>query len=168
MSQRHLARMVSLQVLYQLDFGGLLEKKKIEFDLSKNILFYNLQEFADEDFKYKDFVDHLVSEILKNIEEIDKWIKKFAPEWPIKQISMVDRNILRIGIFELIFLKETPPKVAIDEAIELAKRFGSETSGRFVNGVLGAIYEKIKKEDHNKKNNDQESSSVGEKNKNKV
>ena len=144
MSQRHLARMVSLQVLYQLDFGGLLEKKKIEFEVSKNILFYNLQEFADNDFKYKDFVDHLVSEILKNLEEIDKWIKKFAPEWPIKQISMVDRNILRIGIFELIFLKETPPKVAIDEAIELAKRFGSETSGRFVNGVLGAIYEKLK------------------------
>jgi transcription antitermination protein NusB len=144
MSQRHLARMVSLQVLYQLDFGGLLESNKKEFDLSDNVLFYNLQEFAEKDFKYKDFVGHLILEIIKNLEEIDNWIKKFAPEWPIKQISMIDRNILRIGIYELIFLKETPPKVAIDEAIELAKRFGSETSGRFVNGVLGAIYEKLK------------------------
>jgi transcription antitermination protein NusB len=166
MSQRHLARMVSLQILYQLDFSGLLEKNKTEPDLSKNILFYSLQEFADDNFKYKDFVDHLISEILKNLDEIDNWIKKFAPEWPIKQISMVDRNILRIGIFELIFLKETPPKVAIDEAIELAKRFGSETSGRFVNGVLGAIYEKLKKKENNNNHSDeQKSNPTGEKNK---
>lgn len=165
MSQRHLARMVSLQILYQLDFGGLLEPKKKEFDLSNNILFYSLQEFAEKDFKYKDFVNHLLLEIYKNLQEIDEWIKKFAPEWPIKQISMIDRNILRIGIFELVFLKETPPKVAIDEAIELAKRFGSETSGRFVNGVLGAIYEELKKkEKNNDHDNEQKSFSAGEEN----
>ena len=146
MSQRHLARMVSLQILYQLDFSYLLNSKKGNLDKAKKILVYNLQEFAASDFKYKEFVDKITYEILEHLKEIDDWMKKFAPEWPIKQISMIDRNILRIGIFELLFLKETPPKVAIDEAIELAKRFGSETSGRFVNGVLGAVYEKIKKE----------------------
>jgi len=144
MSQRHLARMVSLQILYQLDFSDLFNLKKKE-EKTKKISTYSLQEFATIDFKYKEFVDNLIKAIVENLEKIDEWIKKFAPEWPIKQISVVDRNILRIGIFELIFSEETPPKVVIDEAIELAKRFGSETSGRFVNGVLGAVYEKLKK-----------------------
>lgn len=144
MSQRHLARMVSLQILYQLDFADLFSFRKAEKEKAKKILAYSLQEFAAADFKYKEFVDKITKAIIENLEEIDAWIKKFAPEWPIKQISVVDRNILRIGIFELIFSEETPPKVAIDEAIELAKRFGSETSGRFVNGVLGAVYEQLK------------------------
>lgn len=146
MNQRHLARVVSLQTLYQLDFFGLFEKRgKKAIEKLEKILPYCLKEFSSPPFLDSDFVQKLSAGIVKNQRKIDKWIKKFAPEWPIKQISMIDRNILRIGIFELLFLKETPPKVAIDESIELAKRFGSETSGRFINGVLGAIYEELKK-----------------------
>lgn len=146
MKERHLARMISLQILYQLDFIGLLDDKKIETDEQiERILDYNLEELSSLS-SHKEFSKELVLAILKNLKEINEQIKKFAPDWPIKQISLVDRNVLRIGIFELLF-SETPPKVAIDEAIELAKTFGSETSGRFVNGVLGAIYETIKEKE---------------------
>lgn len=145
MNERHLARIISFQVLYQFDFIDLLEKKNGKFDKElEEILNYNLKEFATPYFKHEKFTRELILKTIENIEEIDKLIKKFAPAWPIKRISPVDRNILRIGIAELLFFDETPPKVAIDEAIELAKKFGSETSGRFVNGVLGTIYEKIK------------------------
>jgi len=147
MNTRHLSRIIIFQTLYQLDFFGFLEKsKKIEKEI-ENIFNYNLKEFASPSFKDNDFSKKLIDEIIKNLKEINNYLKKFAPEWPIEKISLVDRNILRIGITELLFLKETPPKVAIDEAIELAKTFSSETSGRFVNGVLGAIYETIKKEE---------------------
>lgn len=161
MRQRHFARIIALQILYQLDFLGLLDQGKgsVENKKEKEILNQYLKKFflsaktTENDFPIsvssdENFVKKLVLEILVNQKEIDQRIKKFAPEWPIKQISTIDRNILRIGIFEIIFLKETPNKVAIDEAIELAKIFGSETSGRFVNGVLGTIYEKIKKEEN--------------------
>jgi len=77
---------------------------------------------------------------LKNIIEIDNYIIKYATEWPLDQITMVDRNILRIGVYELIFDETIPAKVAINEAIEVAKTFGGASSGKFVNGVLGAIY----------------------------
>lgn len=145
MNQRHLARVVSLQTLYQIDFIGLLDKKTEDSKEQLDKIFnYCLKEFSSPSFLYNDFIKKLTLGIIENREKIDQWIKKFASEWPIKQISIIDRNILRIGIFELIFSKETPPKVAIDESIELAKRFGSETSGRFVNGVLGAIFEQLK------------------------
>lgn len=158
MKQRHFARIIVLQILYQLDFLGLIDcdKKCIEDKRGREILHHYLRNFflspeatsvnfssaASSD---ENFAKDLVLKILTNLKEIDQRIKKYAPEWPIRQISMIDRNILRIGIFEIIFSKETPNKVAIDEAIELAKMFGSETSGRFINGVLGTIYEKIKK-----------------------
>ncbi|MFN3301701.1 MAG: transcription antitermination factor NusB [Patescibacteria group bacterium] len=145
MKERHLARMISLQILYQLDFLGLLEEEKIKTDEKREkILASCLENFPL--FNSENFSKELVLNILKNLKKIDEQIKKFAPEWPIKQISLIDRNVLRIGIFELLF-SETPPKVAINEAIELAKTFGSETSGRFVNGVLGTIYETIKKKE---------------------
>jgi len=146
MNQRHLARMISFQILYQLDFINFFDQKTEKSNEKlEEILNYNIKEFSNSSFKYEKFSRDLVSKILENIKKIDELIEKFAPDWPIKKISLTDRNILRIGIAELLFLKETPPKVAIDEAIELAKTFGSETSGRFINGVLGAIYEEIKK-----------------------
>lgn len=132
---RHLSRAIAMQSLYQWDFGGKKEK-----DLSK-IIEYNLKEFAPGvSSNSKDFTEELVQEVLKNLAEIDKIIEKYAPEWPIEQITIVDRNILRIGIYELKFSKKVPPKVVIDEAIELAKTFGGESSGKFINGVLGSIY----------------------------
>jgi len=82
----------------------------------------------------------LVKGVKNNIGDIDRYITKYATEWPLDQITIVDRNILRIGTYELVFDKDIPEKVAINEAIEIAKAFGGESSGKFVNGVLGAIY----------------------------
>ena len=85
------------------------------------------------------FLGRLAGGVLENIGEIDKIITEFAPSWPISQMAIVDRNLLRMGIYEISMGSETPPKVAINEAVEMAKAFGSESSPRFVNGVLGAV-----------------------------
>jgi len=137
MSSRHLARTITLQTLYEWDFhnqNNNLLPKILERHLKESGL--NTEE--------NEFIKNLVREIVKNLKKIDERITTFAPEWPIEQITLIDKNILRLGIYELLFSKETPPKVCINEAIEIAKTFGGETSGKFVNGVLGAIYEKIK------------------------
>ncbi len=102
----------------------------------------NREEFAPG-LDDQGFVETLLSGVLIKLKEIDGYIVKYAPEWPIEQITNVDRNILRLGIYELMFGGEVPAKVAINEAIELAKTFGGESSGRFVNGVLGAIYKDV-------------------------
>src|SRR3990172_3708920 len=138
MANRHLARSVAMQSLFEWDFSGRKDQ-----NIGK-ILDANVKEFAPgmEDSK---FAKELVEGVLTNRTKIDSIIEKAAPEWPLEQVAMVDRNVLRIGLFELLFgsRKEVPPKVAINEAIELAKTFGSESSGRFVNGVLGTIYREI-------------------------
>jgi N utilization substance protein B len=77
---------------------------------------------------------------MDHLTEIDGLITKYAPDWPLEQITIVDRNVLRIGAYELLYEEDIPPRVAINEAIEIAKNFGGESSGKFVNGVLGAIY----------------------------
>lgn len=136
MSNRHLSRTIAMQTLYQWDFHG---QKKTNFD---DLLGYNLQEFAPG-FQDEGFAKRLIEGVLKNKEEIDELIKKYATEWPIEQITTVDRNILRLGVYELKFDPEIPSKVAINEAIEVAKSFGGESSGKFVNGVLGAIYKEM-------------------------
>ena len=87
----------------------------------------------------KAFARELVKGTIKNREEIDRNIQQFAPAWPVEQISMIDRNILRLAIFEILFDNKVPVKVAVNEAVELAKAFGSESSGKFVNGVLGSV-----------------------------
>lgn len=92
------------------------------------------------------FCRTLVQGVLANSEEIDKIISAFAPNWPLAQMALVDRNILRIAIYEIIMGHETPPKVAINEAVELAKVFGSDSSPKFVNGVLGSVMESLKQE----------------------
>ena len=86
-----------------------------------------------------DFSRELVNGVLFNIQDIDKTIREFAPAFPLEQMSAIDRNILRLAIFEVLFHNKVPFKVAIDEAVELAKTFGSETSPKFVNGVLGSL-----------------------------
>jgi len=138
MANRHLSRSIAMQTLYEWDFNG-RDDKKIEEILERNI-----QEFGPglEDGK---FVRDLIKGVLKNQEKIDAIIAETAPEWPLEQINLIDRNVLRLGIYELLFGNhdEVPPKVAINEAIELAKSFGGETSGKFVNGVLGTIYRAI-------------------------
>jgi N utilization substance protein B len=133
MSNRHLARTIAMQTLYEWDFHG-RETKAVTSMLSRNI-----SEFAPE-FEDTTFAQGLVSGVMDHLTEIDAAIATYAPEWPIEQITIVDRNILRIGVFELVYADAIPSKVAINEAIEVAKSFGGEASGRFVNGVLGAMY----------------------------
>lgn len=138
MANRHLARSIVLQTLFEWDF---LEKKDNSID---NILLRNIQEFAPGVSDIS-FMQTLERGVVEKRPEIDEIIKKAAPDWPLEKISTVDRNILRLGLFELLFADrgEVPSKVAINEAIELAKTFGGETSGKFVNGVLGAVYKEI-------------------------
>jgi N utilization substance protein B len=138
MANRHLARSIAMQSLYEWDFKG---KKTENLD---EIIKKNIQEFAPG-IEDDSFVYHLVKNTIKNQDKIDPLIEKCAPEWPLEQVTVVDRNILRLGIYELLFgnYDDVPPKVAINEAIELAKSFGGESSGRFVNGVLGTIYREL-------------------------
>lgn len=127
-----------MQTLFEWDFNG-----KKNNDL-KDALKRNEEEFAtgvgDDSFMHK-----LAEGILRKYPDLDKIISKAAPDWPIEKIATIDRNILRIGLFELLFgdKLEVPPKVAINEAIELAKTYGGENSGKFINGVLGAVYKEL-------------------------
>ena len=137
MANRHLSRSIVLQTLFEWDFNN------GKLDLQESMK-RNLKEFGPG-LEDDAFVFALTEEVLKKREVIDEIIEKAAPEWPIDKISVVDRNILRIGLTELLFGDRTqvPPKVAINEAIELAKTFGGENSSKFVNGVLGAVYKEI-------------------------
>lgn len=138
MANRHLARSTVLQTLFEWDF------RHLDLDTAKEALTRNLGEFAPG-MNDSAFVDNLLGTVVGKYKDLDNIIEKAAPEWPIEKISVVDRNVLRIGLAELLFSdrKEVPPKVAINEAIELAKAFGGETSGKFVNGVLGAVYKEM-------------------------
>ena len=133
MSNRHLARTVAMQTLYMWDFNG-QQEKNLEPLVQKN-----LREFAPG-FDDEGFSEATVNGVIKNLAVINQYIAKYAPDWPLEQITAVDRNILRLGIYEMLFNKDIPERVAINEAIEIAKAYGGESSGKFVNGVLGAIY----------------------------
>jgi N utilization substance protein B len=141
MSTRHIARTLALQTLFELDMR---EELSIPFEKAKEIIVRNQEEFG-EGLKDITFANILVQECLSRRITIDDIITRAAPDWPLDKIGTVDRNVLRIGLCELLFgdRSQVPPKVAIDEAIELAKSFGGETSGKFVNGVLGAIYKEM-------------------------
>lgn len=138
MASRHLARITVFQSLFEWDFNGQTE------NLSE-VVKRNIERFtpAEDDIE---FITSLAIGISEKLTEIDKVITDTAPEWPLAQITAVDRNILRLGIYELVFVKEVPPKVVINEAVELAKSFGAESSGKFVNGVLGTLFKKIEPE----------------------
>lgn len=138
MANRHLSRSIVMQSLYEWDF-----KKKMSEQLEE-IVGRNLKEFGPG-LEDAEFVWKLIKGVIKYSPQIDKIIEKSAPEWPLEQITVVDRNVLRIGLYELLFAdwQEVPPKVAINEAIELAKTFGGESSGKFINGVLGTVYREI-------------------------
>lgn len=127
---RHLSRVIIMQTLYEWDFrpeGDIDEIKQRNID--------NYEEDADTDF-----INETIKGVMDNAKESDELITKAAPEWPLEQISTVDKTILRIAVFEILHSKEVPPKVAINEAVELGKTFGSENSSKFINGVLGTIY----------------------------
>ena len=138
MANRHLARSVVLQTLFEWDTTHAPDTEV------PAILARNAEEFGGEDADTP-FMHMLLNGVLAKRADIDLIIEKAAPEWPLERIAPVDRNILRLGLFELLFADraQVPAKVAINEAIELAKTFGGDSSGRFVNGVLGAVYKEI-------------------------
>ena len=138
MASRHLSRSIAMQSLYEWDF------KEQNPATLEDIINHNVAEFAPG-MESANFIKNLVNGAIGRIREIDQIIEKAAPQWPIDQIAMVDRAVLRLGIYELLFGNhdEVPPKVAINESIELAKTFGGDASGKFVNGVLGTIYREI-------------------------
>ena len=138
MASRHLSRSIVMQSLYEWDF---MSKKPEALD---KIVEKNIKEYGPG-LEDTNFIWQLIKGVVEKLPHIDKVIEKAAPEWPLEQITIVDRNVLRIGLYELLYAKkeEVPPKVAINEAIELAKTFGGENSGKFINGVLGTVYKEM-------------------------
>lgn len=138
MASRHLSRSIAMQSLYEWDFWG-RDDSRLE-----SIIENSVKEFGPG-LEDTSFIREIINGVLKHLDKINDIIEKSAPEWPLDQITIVDRNVLRVGIYELLWGKreEVPPKVAINEAIELAKNFGGENSGKFINGVLGTIYREI-------------------------
>ena len=126
---RHKAREIALQVLYEMDSVGHKPEPALERLLSRTEVSVDISAF----------VAALVSGVIKNREQLDQNIRDFAPAWPLDQISIIDRNILRLAIFEILHDNKIPVKVAINEAVELAKTYGSNNSSRFINGVLGSV-----------------------------
>ena len=142
-SNRHLGRIVALQTLYEFEF-----RKEVRDDTvdQADILTRNLEKY-ESSVDDIDFVKNLVSGVLNRVAELDELLRPLAPEWPLEQIARIDRAVLRIGLYELMFSEESvPPKVVINEAVELAKAFGSDNSGKFVNGVLGTAYRSLQED----------------------
>ena len=138
-SNRHLGRIVALQTLYEQEFRAECGDNDFDIDdvLSRNIARYS------ETIEDKDFIIALTKGVNDSLTELDALLQPLAPEWPINQIARMDRIVLRIGLYELKHQKDVPPKVAINEAVELAKAFGGDNSSKFVNGVLGTAYRQM-------------------------
>ena len=139
-SNRHLGRVIVLQSLYEYELRTLASDPEVDLDIiiAKNIEPYE-KTLGDTEFVY-----NLARKVAENFESLDKVLQPMAPEWPISSISAIDRNVLRMGLYELSECRDkVPPKVAINEAVELAKAFGSDNSSRFINGVLGTAYKEL-------------------------
>ncbi len=126
---RRRARAIALQALYEIDST----RHEAEAVVSRLLAEEELPEENNA------FVRKLVNQVVRNKENLDHNIQRFAPAWPIGQIPVIDRNILRLAIFEVLFDNKVSIKVAINEAVELAKKFGSDSSPKFINGVLGSV-----------------------------
>ncbi len=133
MSNRYTSRTLAVQTLYEWDFRGK------NASMVPEVLEYNFSEFAP-DFDDEGFAKKLIDGVVEHLGDIDALIIKYAPEWPLEQITTIDRNILRLGIYEMVYDPDIPARVAINESIELAKAYGGASSSKFVNGVLGSIY----------------------------
>lgn len=138
MAQRHVARSLILQVLFALDF---ISREETQI---RELVRYCADEFGSGFGDYN-FVESIILGVQKKKHILDEIIEKAAPKWPIEVMSPIDRNILRMGLYELVFgnYEQVPPKVAINEAVEIAKSFGTDSSRRFINGVLGTVYKEI-------------------------
>ena len=127
--KRHKARIIALKTLYELDSVGHEPQESLSRLLEENPAPADVVAFAQE----------LVSGVLDHREEIDEVIRTKAPAWPLDQVAVIDRNILRLAIYEILIDNRVPVRAAINEAVELAKSFGGESSPKFVNGVLGSV-----------------------------
>lgn len=139
-SNRHLGRIVALQTVYEYEFRNQANDDTADLD---EILTRNMDRYQEaiDDTK---FVSALVKGVVDHSSELDEKLQPIAPDWPIEQVARIDRNILRIGLYELLYQADTvPPKVVINEAVELAKAFGSDNSSKFINGVLGTAYRSL-------------------------
>ena len=128
---RRRGRSLALQVLYDVDLTEHAWHPSLMWHVENSRSSQSAASFAED----------CIKGVIQNIADLDSAIGKFAPAWPLSQIATVDRNILRLAIYELRFTIDTPPGAVINEAIELAKTYGSETSPRFINGVLGSAHE---------------------------
>lgn len=139
-SNRHLGRIVALQTLYEYEFRTEVGDADAT---AKNILNRNISRYK-ADIGDIPFVEGIVNGALDNLKSIDDKLRPLAPDWPLEQISRIDRAVLRIGLYELLYCADDVPHgVAINEAVELAKAFGSDNSGKFINGVLGTAYRSL-------------------------
>lgn len=130
--QRHLGRQLALQWLYQIDVGHLPPA-----DVMAEVPDEEALDGIDDEGV--GFARQLAHGLIADRQRIDEMIEKYAPEWPLERMAGVERNVLRIALYEILDEPEIPPRVSIDEAVEVAKTFGAEESGKFVNGILGAF-----------------------------
>jgi N utilization substance protein B len=142
-SNRHLGRIIALQTLYEDEFRRDCQDKNLDLRtvLERNI--HRYKRMLDD----ADFVTELVNGVIAKQQQLDDVLQPVAPEWPLSQIARMDRVVLRIGAYELLHGSSVPPKVVINEAVELAKAFGGENSSKFVNGVLGTILRQKEEQD---------------------
>ena len=141
-SNRHLGRIVALQSLYEYEFRH-SDETPVDVDA---VIERNLDRYKDDIGDTK-FVSELVNGVIEHLAKLDETLQPLAPDWPLAQVARIDRNILRIGLYELLYRKEdVPSRVAINEAVELAKSFGSDNSSKFINGVLGTAYRTLVEE----------------------
>lgn len=126
---RRKARVLALQVLYEIDGAG---------HDPESVMAQRIRDMS-QPRAVESFARKIIRGVLENLERIDRIIMTHAPAWPIRQLAAVDRNLLRVAIYEMAIDGDTPPKVAINEAVEMGKTFGSDTSFKFVNGVLGSV-----------------------------
>ena len=136
MGKRRIARELALKFLYQSEFNP----DELETQLAQ------FSERSGTQAEILEFMTVLVEKVFAHAEEVDILLKKFSDHWALDRMSMVDRNILRLGICELVFTTATPPKVAINEAVEIAKKFGTEDSPDFINGILDKVFKETLKD----------------------
>ncbi len=133
MKSRTKARSIALQVLYEVDISG---------HQPGTILTDRFQRLKMDD-SLKAFISQIVSGVIEYRKVLDEFIEDFAPDWPLDQVAFIDRNLLRIALWEIAVYQKTPIKVVINEAVELAKIYGSDGSPRFINGVLGGFIDNL-------------------------
>lgn len=145
-ANRHLGRIIALQTLYEQALRESCGDTDVVLD---DILKRNISRYR-KDLDDTDFVEKLVRGVFENSKQLDAKLQPIAPEWPMEQIARIDHMVLRIGAYELINHSDVPPKVVINESVELAKGFGGDSSSRFINGVLGTLLKQLSPEENAK------------------